>query len=149
VNKTGYFNVPFGDKKNPQFPTANDLGLVSKALRNSSLIALDYESVLKSAQKGDFVYLDPPYPPLNGTSYFTHYTQDRFNASNQECLAEVVRKLDRKGCLIMMSNADTAFIKDLYKEYNIYELMVTRYVTCKNIKHRVGELVITNYDGRH
>src|SRR5258706_11060525 len=37
--------------------------------------------------RSDLAYLDPPYPPLNGTSYFTHYTTDRFSHADQVTLA--------------------------------------------------------------
>lgn len=46
----------------------------------------------------------------------------------------------------MMSNADIPLIRELYKKYNIYDLSVTRCITCKTKKHKVSELVITNYD---
>ena len=93
-----------------------------------------------------FVYLDPPYPPLNGTAYFTHYTADRFSENNQRQLAKAVRELNRRKCLFMLTNADTRCIKNLYKGFNIRRLLVRRYITCSNVKHCVRELVIRNYE---
>jgi DNA adenine methylase len=145
VNTRGEFNVPYGYKDDPVFPDRYLLGTVAEALRKAELVAADYEDSLAAAQTGDFLYLDPPYPPLNGTSYFTHYTKDRFGAADQETLAEWVSHLDQKGCLFMMSNADTRMIRRLYRYFHVARLPVTRYVTCKATKHRVGELVITNY----
>ena len=46
----------------------------------------------------------------------------------------------------MVTHADTALVRSLYRGFNLFELSVRRYVTCKAAKHRVGELVITNYD---
>lgn len=148
VNKKGEYNVPYGYRKTPQFPSRKDLQTISKALRNAILMQVDYQEALQFVKKGDFVYLDPPYPPLNGTSYFTHYTEGRFTILEQIQLANIVNKLAETGCLFMMSNADTPFIRELYKKYILHDISVTRYVTCKQVKHRVSELVITNYDTR-
>ena len=145
VNTRGQFNVPYGYKDHPIFPDRDVLATVSQALANAKLAAVDYQESLAAAKRGDFLYLDPPYPPLNGTSYFTHYTKDRFDADDQKALAESVSELDEQGCLFMMSNADTRMIRRLYRNFNVKRLPVTRYVSCKASKHRVGELVITNY----
>lgn len=145
VNMRGKFNVPYGYKDHPVFPDREDLALVSQALAQAELAAVDYQDSLADAEPGDFLYLDPPYPPLNGTSYFTHYTKDRFDDDDQRALAESVCELDDQGCLFMMSNADTRMIRRLYRNFHITRLPVTRYVTCKATKHRVRELVITNY----
>ncbi|TAM55384.1 MAG: Dam family site-specific DNA-(adenine-N6)-methyltransferase [Acidobacteria bacterium] len=145
VNRQGAFNVPYGFKQTPNFPSKAHLAAVSAALLKCSLTAADYETVLRGARKDDFIYLDPPYPPLNGTSNFTRYTRFRFAAPEQERLAANVRALDRKGCLLMITNADTPRIRQLYEGFSLFELKVTRFVTYKSVKHRVGELVITNY----
>lgn len=145
VNKRGEFNVPYGRKERPLLPTDEDLKTVSEALAGAELSVADFRVAMKAAEPGDFVYLDPPYPPLNGTSYFTHYTVDRFNAEHQETLAASVRELDRKGCRFLMSNADVEMVRDLYEGFHLQELSVTRYITCSKKRHRVSELVITNY----
>ena len=146
VNKKGFFNVPYGKKEPPALPTKQNLYLASKILEKSKIEALDYKLALKEARKNNFIYLDPPYPPLNGTSFFTHYTSDRFCENDQITLASMVDEIDRKGALFLLSNADTHLIRNLYKKYNVYELSVVRWITSKSVKHKVSELVITNYD---
>ena len=145
VNTRGEFNVPYGHKDPPKLPTRDELRGVSATLQCAELEVGDFEQVLAPASAGDFVYLDPPYPPLNGTAYFTHYTADRFGVDDQRRLAGVVADLDARGCVVMMTNADTPLIRELYAQFSQHELSVTRYVTCKKQKHRVSELVITNY----
>jgi DNA adenine methylase len=146
VNEGGHFNVPYGWKDRPALPDAEQLQSVAELLRLSSLSAQPFEEALRKVSEEDFVYLDPPYPPLNGeTAYFTHYTKDRFNGDDQQRLAEVTRELNSRGCKFMMSNSDSALIRRLYKGFHIHSLPVIRYVTCKSIKHKASEVVITNY----
>jgi DNA adenine methylase len=145
VNKNGDFNVPYGRKERPLLPTAKELQAVSDALAGADLRVADFREGMESAKRGDFVYLDPPYPPLNGTSYFTHYTAERFSDEDQRALAAAARDLDRRGCRFLISNADVDLVRDLYQGFHLHELQVTRYITCSQVRHRVSELVITNY----
>lgn len=146
VNQKGEFNVPYGHKEPPAIPNRNTLLAVSAAFEQVELTSGSYEETLGMAQKGDFVYLDPPYPPLNGTSYFTHYTPERFNHDDHDRLAEVFNELSDRGCLVMMSNADTPRIRKLFAKFHFNTLNVTRYISCKSIKHQVKEIVVTNYE---
>jgi DNA adenine methylase len=110
------------------------------------IFAGDYEDVIKNAQKGDFVYLDPPYDPVSYTSDFTAYTPNGFGRENQEQLANVFRKLANRGCLMLLRNSDTQFIRELYSDFSIKEVDVQRAINCKGSK-RAGhkELLISNY----
>jgi DNA adenine methylase len=146
VNMDGQYNVPFGQKESITWPTKEVLQKASAALEHTELKGKCYSKVLPYARSGDFVYLDPPYPPLNGTSFFQHYTKDRFGTEDQTKLAGQVNKLNERGCLVLMSNADTPGIRELYKDWTIQKLNVHRLVTCKNVKHKVGEVLIYNYD---
>jgi DNA adenine methylase len=119
VNSKGKFNVPYGGKESPAIPSGSDLISIATILKNTSLKASSYEKALENASKGDFIYLDPPYPPLNGTAYFTHYTIDRFSVQDQTNLADRVNELDRGRCLFMISNADTPVIRRLYRKYEL------------------------------
>jgi len=145
VNTEGRFNVPYGDKPNPLFPSKSELDAIAFALKSAKLSVADYEKALSKVKEHEFVYLDPPYPPLNGTAFFTHYTADRFDSDNQERLAAMVRELDRRGASFLMTNADLPIIRRFYREFDITKISVTRYVSCKGARYRVAELVITNY----
>lgn len=145
VNQRGEFNVPYGRKEPPFLPNHKWLQKASIALKKAVLMSLDFNEILSNAEKGNFIYLDPPYPPLNNSSNFTHYTKDKFNIADQRRLAENVYDLDNRGCYIMMTNADIPVIRELYKKFNLISLPVRRYITCKSIKHEVSELIIRNY----
>ena len=99
MNRAGIFNVPIGRYKNPPICDSNNLENVSQALRYSKAIiqARDYrQMILEKAEKGDFVFLDPPYNPTSSTSNFTNYTDYGFGDNDQEQLASIFRKLDDK-----------------------------------------------------
>jgi DNA adenine methylase len=145
VNVKGEFNVPYGWKEPPALPDAEILERASKALKKVTVVCQKFDEALQDAKQDDFVYLDPPYPPLNGTAYFTHYTMDRFTSLDQERLASGVRLLDKAGCRVLMTSADIPLIRRLYKGFQIKSLDVTRFVTCKAVRHTVSEVVITNY----
>jgi DNA adenine methylase len=144
VNKNGDYNVPFGFKPKPWFPGAKELKSLSLLLKGANLSCKSYEKALARAKKGDFIYLDPPYEPLSNTAYFAHYTAGRFHASDQLDLCRIVRALDKKGCLVMLSGADTDAMRIMYKNFKISTIDVRRYVTCKQ-RHAVQELIIRNY----
>lgn len=145
VNQQGEFNVPYGWKEPPSIPSRAELQAASSALQAAMLKTADFEAALEEANREDFIYLDPPYPPLNGTAYFTHYTMNRFNESDQTKVARLFKELDRRGCPVLMTNADTKLIRRLYRTYDVTSVEVTRFLTCKK-KYRVRELLITNYE---
>lgn len=146
VNRAGEFNVPCGNIADPQFPSKVHLEGVAAALSRAQLLTCDYQEAMAGAQENDFLYLDPPYPPLNGTSFFRHYTPERFDESDQFSLARAVADASDRGCLVMISNADTPLIRSLYRDFNKVTIPVTRSVSSKNRKHAVRELIITNYE---
>jgi len=145
VNKRGEFNVPYGNQEVPCLPKQADLRRVAKLLKEAVLKTMPFEDAMKDPGPGDFFYLDPPYPPLNGTSYFTHYTAQAFGEESQRRLAERVREADGRGAKFMMSNADTDLIRRLYAGFTFTELSVARSITCKAKRYRVNEFIITNY----
>ncbi|HXX96730.1 MAG TPA: DNA adenine methylase [Candidatus Bathyarchaeia archaeon] len=146
VNKKGEFNVPIGDYKDPLICDKTNLEKINKALSKATVFAADYSNVTGNAKQGDFVYLDPPYDPVSSTSNFTGYTSNGFGSKNQEQLADVFETLVSKGCLVLLSNSDTPFIRDLYSDFRIKEVGSQRAINCKGSK-RAGhkELLISNY----
>lgn len=145
VNKKGVFNVPYGGKESPAFPTLDDLKAVAAVLRKARIQCSDFEKTVERAKAGDFVYIDPPYPPLNGTAYFTHYTKERFQIREQHRLAFLFQRLADRGCKVMLSNADLPLIRDQYKRFQIIELPTQRCVASHGRRYHVRDLVVTNY----
>lgn len=146
VNSKGKFNVPMGSYKNPDIVQEDRIRQVSNLLKKVTIKVMSFEKVLDIAKKNDFVYFDPPYYPLKKGTSFTTYTKNDFLENEQKLLLDVFSKLDKKGCLVMESNSDTKFIKDLYTKYNIHFVKATRMINCNGDKRgKINEIVITNY----
>ena len=92
-NQRGKFNVPFGDYANPRICDADNLRACARALHGVELRVEPFDLIAERAQKGDFVYFDPPYVPLSTTSSFTSYTSSGFGHHHQQKLADVARSL--------------------------------------------------------
>jgi DNA adenine methylase len=151
VNPKGKFNVPLGKYKNPTICNSSNLRNVSNVLCNPEVTikACDYkEALLENAKEGDFIYLDPPYIPVSSTAYFTNYTKYEFSPDDQKNLASVFRKLDERGCKVMLTNSDTPSARELYSDYAKYNERVDskRSINSKGSK-REGhtDLIIRNY----
>lgn len=144
VNKHGEYNVPFGKSK-PAIPDYDHLIKVQEKLKGTTIKNCMYEDTIDKISSQDFVYFDPPYPPLNETSFFQHYSINKFPNKQQVELSEYANALNKKGSFIMISNAETPFIKKLYKGWNFKRVSTFRYVNCKAIRKSVNELIITNY----
>jgi len=147
VNSKGKFNVPMGSYKNPDIIQEEKLRLISKLLQNVIIKVMSFEKVVNLAKKGDFVYLDPPYYPLQKGKSFTTYNKNNFLEKEQELLTKVFKTLDKKGCYVMESNSETRFIKKLYADFKIHVVTARRMINCDGSKRgAINEYVITNYE---
>lgn len=147
VNKKNQNNVPYGKYKNPNICDAENIFLVSDALKNVKIKNSSFENVLEHAKKGYFIYFDPPYHPLTQTASFTAYSESGFFENEQIKLYETFKKLSLMDCKIALSNSDTEFIKNLYKEFNVQKIKANRFIN-SNGKNRgkIDEIVVRNYE---
>lgn len=153
VNQKGEFNVPFGRYKNPTICDTNNLLNANEALKNTEIICGDFEESERYIEENTLVYLDPPYRPLNNTSYFTSYNENRFDDYEQKRLANFFKRMDKKGAYLILSNSDPKnenkednFFEELYSGYIIERVKAKRYVNCDASKRgNINELIIRNY----
>lgn len=148
VSRSGKFNVPFGNKVSPELPSGPDLHSYAEAFTSASLLEGDFEAQLSEASPADFVYLDPPYPPINGTSFFAHYTTARFSYDDQVRVAREARRLAQLGCRVLISNAGVPRVLNLYSGFRVEIMPTTRYVAAGGVRHRVDDVAIMNYNQR-
>lgn len=146
VNSQGQFNVPFGNYKNPRICDEQNLKNCSELLQNTEINCADFTVILDNVQKGDFVYFDPPYVPLNETSSFTSYTKEGFDIDMQFKLRDLCDELDLRGVMFMLSNSDTKIVNELYENYNIKKVFASRAINANgNGRGKVTEVIVKNY----
>lgn len=109
----GTFNTPFGRYKSVYLPEKEILSF-SVRLRKATFTCFSFEKVMNSAGKGDFLYCDPPYAPLTETSNFTAYASGKFTAEQQRKIAELASQAQERGAVVLISNHDTPFTRDIY-----------------------------------
>jgi DNA adenine methylase len=116
VNKSGRFNVPMGKFKTPpKICDEENLQACAEVLQGVDLCAQPVKAALQRVNPGDFVYLDPPYVPLSTTANFTGYTAEGFGPADQIDLAYAAADLKAKGAHVLLSNAGTVEVIDLYQ----------------------------------
>ncbi|HEY3593111.1 MAG TPA: DNA adenine methylase [Polyangiaceae bacterium] len=143
VNSKNRFNVPFGRYTNPLICDADNLRACAKALASAELRVDGFESVLRAARKGDFVYFDPPYVPLSPTSSFTSYTSAGFDEQMQTRLRDVVAELKERGVRVLLSNSAAPLVKLLYQDFEREEVAANRMVNSRaDRRHKITELLI-------
>jgi DNA adenine methylase len=146
VNKSGKFNVPFGDYKNPKICDGENLIDVCNALQNVDIYCEGFHRVLERAREDDLVYFDPPYIPVSETSDFVSFTRDGFDEVDHQVLANVFEKLGERGVYCMLSNSDTPYARQLYDGFDIDLVLARRNINKDGRKRgKVGELIVRNY----
>jgi DNA adenine methylase len=141
-NSSGAFNTPFGSYKRVTFPKT-DLLAFKQTMAGAKFINGHFSDVLNTCQPGDAVYCDPPYVPKSETANFTSYSMTKFGEKEQVELAQLAESLRDKGVKVMISNHDTPFTQEIYKNAaEIHTFPVKRSISCVgNKRHDVAELV--------
>ena len=149
MNGSGEFNTPFGRYKSPNIINETVLRAVSHYLQKNDikLLSGDYQDALKNIRKGSFVYFDPPYDPISKSSNFTGYVQGGFGNDEQIRLRDTCMKLNEKGIKFLLSNSATAFMKELYQDFEVIEVGASRHINSVGSKRgEVKEILVRNYE---
>ena len=144
VNSNGEFNVPWSNGKSKSIDPLN-ITRVGKYLKKITISNIDFEEFVKNCRRDDFVYFDPPYMPESKTANFTSYNQNNFGVEEHLRLAKVFKELSQRKVFCMLSNSNTDFVKDLYKDFNIDLVEAKRSINVDSTKRTTKELIITNY----
>lgn len=159
-NKSGGYNVPWGQHKNPSMFDEEQITNMSKILNskdeegNDKVIICcgEYKELEKYVDENTLVYMDPPYRPIT-KSGFTSYNKSGFNDDAQIELAKFYEELSDKGAKVMLSNSDPKnyqeddeFFDDLYEKFKIQRVSVSRMINSKGSgRGKVKEILVTNY----
>jgi len=156
VNGSGKFNVPMGRYKHPIICDTELIWENSRLLNSVDLIIRNgnYQDVKRNISKKNpnFFYFDPPYRPLNTTSYFKEYSNSPFGDAQQEQLKMFCDKINVSGTNIMLSNSDSrhldgsSYFEELYQGYNFQRIYAPRCINAFAEKRvNVTEVLIMNY----
>lgn len=145
VNKKGLFNVPYNKSRRTSIEE-DDVRETAKYLKTVNILEGDFEKACKDAKKGDFIFFDSPYAPLNPTS-FEAYTKEGFDVDSHKRLAKLYDELTERGCYCMLTNHNTEFINELYsnKGYKIDVVSVKRMINSDASNRKGEEVIICNY----
>jgi DNA adenine methylase len=122
VNRRGQFNVPYGRKTYLTPCVPERIRAASESLKRATIECQDFEAAVRSATRGDVVYLDPPYTVAHEGNGFLKYNAKIFSWEDQRRLAGVARALAAKGCSVVVSNADHSSIREMYQDFHVLEI---------------------------
>jgi DNA adenine methylase len=144
TNLLGKFNVPFSGDGCGALPKDSVFRTCSGRLRKANFVRGDFEKVLKHAQKGDLVYMDPPYA-VRARRVFSEYDPSTFTHHDIARLRDWLKNLDSKGITFVVSYAESEEAEILRKGFSYRTVSVRRNIA-GFAAHRActNELIITN-----
>ena len=110
-------------------------------IQNVEFKQSSFTDSIKNVKKGDFVYLDPPYAPIN-TESFVSYVADGFNLETHKLLFNEIKNLGK--IKFAMSNAKVALVTDYFKDYNSVDITARRAINSKKPESTTTEVIIYN-----
>jgi len=136
------FNVPYGHyTKTPTIISKRDLDFISDLIKDVVFLHSDFNDSIKNVQKGDFVYLDPPYAPEKEKS-FVGYVSDGFTLETHNNLFSEIKKLGDIN--FAMSNAKVDLVTDNFKDYKCENIIARRAINSKHPGSTTTEVIIYN-----
>ena len=95
-NQQGKFNVGYGGEERRWAITHENIIELSKRLRKTDILNLDFEKILLKVEIGDFIFLDPPYNPGDRDMKCQHYINGRFTFEDQKRLAKSLISISKE-----------------------------------------------------
>lgn len=145
VNQKGFFNVPSNQKTTINLYNEKNIDEISAFLRNVAIYNQDFELTVENAQKGDLVFFDSPYAPINPQS-FDSYTKEGFSIDEHIRLSELYKTLSKRGVFCILTNHNTELIRELYKDFTIEVVDVKRMINSDSKNREGKEIIVTNYE---
>jgi DNA adenine methylase len=145
LNLRGQFNVPYGYKMHLNPCEPSKIRSASEALSSLNIMCDDFEAAVQDAERGDVVYLDPPYTVALGNNGFLKYHARIFSWDDQVRLSAVARNLVDRGCKVIVSNANHPSIVDLYEGFHMKVVeRASRIAASGQFRRRVTECIFYN-----
>jgi DNA adenine methylase len=145
TNKSGSFNVPYSGKRNSKPLSREEIKSASLLLKNCELRNDDYKKTIRSARKGDFLYIDPPYASTDKKS-FCEYHENSFAVKDIGDLWIELNAADKRGVHFMLSYANCSEINKFRDQWNSEQLQVRRNIAGFAGHRKIAtEVIVRNY----
>ena len=150
VNRAGKFNVPYG-RRIGEF-NYDRLDGIKEKLQNTVIQKQDFDDCRKYIQKGDLVFLDPPYAVASKATdedHFIAYNPQLFSLEDQNRLAGLIDYINKVGAYYILTNAHHDEIKKIFEgKGTLLELDRTCNIGGKAARRgKVQEYIFTNISG--
>jgi DNA adenine methylase len=134
--------------KNFSLNSINKIQDVSDVIKNTNFVNCDFSELEKQIGNidGYFIYLDPPYYGNKNKGLYGE-KGELHKGFNHDKLFEWIEKYSKNN-KIMLSYDDSPYIREMYKDYNIYsfDFIYSMTNTGGNACKKGKEIIITNYD---
>jgi len=144
TNLDGQFNVPYSGIRCGAVPHDDVFQQCSRRLRKARFVCGDFEQVLKQAEKGDLVYMDPPYA-VRARRVFREYDPSTFTHVDIARLRSWMERLNAAGINFVVNYAESDEADVLKKGFSHQTVAVRRHIA-GFAAHRAmtNELLISN-----
>lgn len=144
TNLHGDFNVPYGGHASGSLPSSEALQRASSLLRRATLINGDFEKVLDRVQRGDFVYMDPPFS-VSERRVFKEYDASVFGWKDIIRLRQRMDILAKTGIPFVVSYVQSREAEYLAKGFKVSAVCVRRNISgFLASRSKCQELLISN-----
>jgi DNA adenine methylase len=127
TNLNGQFNVPYGGDRSGELPSTTNLRSCSKSLKTAELNNGDFETTLSRAQRGDFVYLDPPFS-VKARRVFKEYGANIFGQHQLTRLRAWLERLADSRIRFLVSYAESSEAEVLSKGFHSRLVPIRRHI---------------------
>jgi DNA adenine methylase len=145
TNRAGSFNVPRGTRTG-QFPSLSAYISIAEALKRVTLVHGDFEKTLEHVERGDFVYLDPPYASVTVKDR-NEYGVGSFKPKDIPRLLKSLRRIHRKGARFLLSYSIAPDFLAQLPVNSGKRIQIQRSIASKTrFRKIVSEVLLTNDD---
>jgi DNA adenine methylase len=127
TNAAGVFNVPYGPPRSRLGVDENIILEAAARLKSATLISGDFSQTLLEAEKGDFVYMDPPYA-IAKRRVFAQYHPNSFVVGDLKRLSSTLNVLNESGIFFAISYGDSCEARQLLKPWNPKRVWTRRHI---------------------
>ena len=144
TNQCGHFNVPYGPPKTKRKINVAHVASAARLLRRAILISGDFEATLRRVERGDFVFIDPPYAVAD-RRIFAEYQADTFSTTDLERLAACLDSIDKTGAIFVLSYADSREARSVFARWKPKRVRTRRHIAGFSDKRRTAiEIIASN-----